>query len=371
MSKPATLFLCGDVMTGRGIDQILPHPGNPALHESYVKNALDYVRLAEQSAGPISRPAGFSYIWGEALEELRTIAPDLSIINLETSITTSSDFWPAKAVHYRMDPRNIACLTAAGIDCCVLGNNHVLDFGYQGLEETLATLRKAGLACAGAGANSNEAEAPAVLEIKKTGGRCIVFGIGSTTSGISPAWAATADGAGVNLVRDLSDRTAEAIGKRVRKEAARQGDVVVASIHWGSNWGYEVPQVQQRFAHFLVDQGADIVHGHSSHHVKGIEVYKDRPILYGCGDFLNDYEGISGYEGFRGDLGLMYFATIDTVGGKLLSMRMAPTQVRRLRVNRAPAEDARWLRSTLDRECKKFGCRIDMQADGSLALAWG
>ncbi|MCK4748627.1 MAG: CapA family protein, partial [Bacteroidales bacterium] len=80
-----TIFMCGDVMLGRGIDQILPHPGNPTLHESFVKSAEGYVELAERLNGPIPRSAGYSYIWGIALEELGQSLPDLRIINLETS----------------------------------------------------------------------------------------------------------------------------------------------------------------------------------------------------------------------------------------------------------------------------------------------
>ena len=68
--EPIKLFLCGDVMTGRGIDQILPHPCDPSLHENYVKSAMDYVRLAEEEVGPIARPVDFSYVWGAALEKL-------------------------------------------------------------------------------------------------------------------------------------------------------------------------------------------------------------------------------------------------------------------------------------------------------------
>jgi poly-gamma-glutamate synthesis protein (capsule biosynthesis protein) len=87
--KSITLFLCGDVMTGRGIDQVLPHPGDPLIHEHYMKSALGYVKIAEEVNGPIARPVDFSYIWGDALGELDCRAPDLRIINLETSVTTS------------------------------------------------------------------------------------------------------------------------------------------------------------------------------------------------------------------------------------------------------------------------------------------
>ena len=91
----------------------------------------------------------------------------------------------------------------------------------------------------------------------------------------------------------------------------RAGDVIVASIHWGSNWGYGFRERSALRARLIDAAAVDVVHGHSSHHPKAIEVYRDRLILYGCGDFLNDYEGIRGYEAFRADLALMYFPTFD------------------------------------------------------------
>jgi len=84
-----TLFLCGDVMLGRGIDQILPHPGVPRLYEPAVALATTYVELAERVNGPIPRPVDFPYVWGDALDVLRRLQPDLRIINLETSITAA------------------------------------------------------------------------------------------------------------------------------------------------------------------------------------------------------------------------------------------------------------------------------------------
>src|ERR1035437_6170343 len=85
------LFLCGDVMLGRGIDQVLPHPCDPAIHESYLHSALDYVRLAEEANGAIPRPVAPSYIGGAAFDELNHRQPDARIINLETAITRSED----------------------------------------------------------------------------------------------------------------------------------------------------------------------------------------------------------------------------------------------------------------------------------------
>ena len=152
-----TIFLCGDVMIGRGIDQILPHPGDPALHEASVRSATTYVRLAEERTGPLAAPVGFEYVWGDALEVLARVKPDVKLVNLETSITLSGDPWEGKAVHYRMHPANVRCLTRAGIDCCVLANNHVLDWGYAGLDETVRTLERAGVKTAGAGRDLDQA----------------------------------------------------------------------------------------------------------------------------------------------------------------------------------------------------------------------
>ncbi|MBN1836271.1 MAG: CapA family protein [Spirochaetales bacterium] len=362
-----SLFLCGDVMTGRGIDQILPHPGNPGLHESYVRDARDYVAIAEQANGSIPHPAAFSYIWGDALEELERTRPDARIINLETSITTSSDFWPGKGIHYRMHPQNGPSLTAAAIDACCLANNHTLDWGRAGLVETLATLARWGIRIAGAGRNLAQAQAPAVIPVPGKG-RVIVVSLCSTTSGVPHEWAAGPDTAGVALIRDLSEATVRELAKQFRK-LERPGDILVVSIHWGGNWGYQVPELHREFAHRLIDQaGVDVVHGHSSHHPRPIEMYQGRLVLYGCGDFVNDYEGIRGYERYRDDLALMYLPRIDPVTGRLVELRMVPLQRRRFRLQRASQADARWLRDTLDRHSRPFGSRITLGEDGSLYL---
>src|SRR5690349_5430325 len=157
------LFLCGDVMTGRGVDQILPHPGDPRLWEDYVHDARTYLALAEAANGPIDRPVSPSWPWGDALQILAQIQPDIRLINLETSITQSEHVALGKGVHYRMHPANIGCLTAARPQACVLANNHVLDFGRSGLTDTLDTLATAGIPVVGAGQDLDQAVKPAVL----------------------------------------------------------------------------------------------------------------------------------------------------------------------------------------------------------------
>jgi poly-gamma-glutamate synthesis protein (capsule biosynthesis protein) len=288
---------------------------------------------------------------------------------LETSVTKSDEYWRGKEIHYKMNPENIPCITAAKIDYCALANNHVLDWGYLGLTETLDTLAKVRVKTSGAGENAKQAGSPAVLEVEGKG-RTIVFSVGSETSGIPPRWAASENKPGINLIEDLSNEAFDKFRKKV-EEIKVQGDIVIASIHWGANWGYDVPKEQQEFAHRLIDEAkVDLIHGHSSHHVKGIEVYKDKLILYGCGDFLNDYEGIGDYESFRSDLCLMYFANVEVVTGNLLSLEMVPMHIKLFRVNNSSRADAVWVRNMLEREERKFGCAVQFARGNTLSLLW-
>src|SRR5437016_5151908 len=212
-----SLFLSGDVMMGRGIDQLLPWPCEPTLYEEYMASAKDYLALAEAANGLMRHPVDPLYPWGDALKELNDRRPDARIINLETSVT-----------------------------------------------------------------------------------HC-----------------ARPDRPGVNVLPDLSSRAAAHIGTEIAAKR-KAGDLVIVSVHWGGNWGYPVPPAHMAFAHALVDEGGiHLVHGHSSHHPKAIEVYKGQLILYGCGDFITDYEGIAGYESFRDDLVLMYLPALRTSDGML------------------------------------------------------
>ena len=154
MGSRIVLCLAGDVMTGRGIDQIQPHPGDPAISEPWVRSALRYVELAERRNGPIPRSVAPAYIWGEMLEVIA--AADARIVNLETAVTDRGVPWPGKGIQYRMHPANVGCLTAAGLDVVSLANNHVLDWSEPGLEQTLATLAAAGVGTTGAGRDAGE-----------------------------------------------------------------------------------------------------------------------------------------------------------------------------------------------------------------------
>lgn len=361
-----TLLLCGDVMTGRGIDQILPRPGDPVLHEPHVRDARYYVRAAARRNGSIEPPVPFAWPWGFALQAMAAMDPDASIINLETSITRRDTFAPGKAIHYRMHPDNLPTLLAARPDVCVLANNHVLDFGRDGLTDTIDTLTGAGIRVAGAGPNLAEAARPAIVDLGG-GHRLLVFAAGTESSGVPAGWAAGDSVPGVYRLPDLSENTAAELTDRAAA-VRRPGDVVVFSLHWGSNWGYRVPGEHVRFARWLAEGGAHIVHGHSSHHPRPIEVVGDTLILYGCGDLINDYEGIAGFEDYRDDLRLLYFPILDAAKGTVAGLRMLPVRARRLRLHPASADETLWLRDLLTRISGRFGTRVVRSPDGLLSL---
>ncbi len=361
------LFLAGDVMTGRGIDQILPHPCEPHIFEDGARSALDYVALAEGVHGAIRRPACFDYIWGDALEELSRRNPHARIVNLETAVTKSDTPEP-KGINYRMNPANVPALTAAGIDACVLSNNHVLDWGVSGLLDTLAAVKGAGILTAGAGRNLGEASQPAIINATPSC-RVLVFGLGLESSGIPRHWAAGAEYAGIRLLRDLSKQTAQALTSEVIRQK-RPGDIAVLSIHWGSNWGYKIAAAQEAFAHTLIDIGScDILHGHSSHHARPMEIYRRKLILYGCGDFINDYEGIQGHEEYRGDLAPMYLPSVNEADGTLAALTIILFRMRRFRLGRASLRDVRWFQTTVNGFSEDFAVHLMLNEDGSLSLA--
>lgn len=367
-SDTTTVFLGGDVMTGRGIDQILRAPASPELHEEWVRDARDYVRLAEDANGPIPREVEDGYVWGELADELARVAPSARVVNLETSLTARGEPWPDKPVCYRMSPSNVGCLRAARIDVCTLANNHVLDYGEVGLADTLDTLARAHIAVAGAGIDGPHAQRPARVPLAG-GGDLVVLAVGCEDAGIPSEWAASAERAGVDLLPDLTSQSIARLCDRVRA-IDRAGDLVVVSIHWGSNWGDDVTLSHVELAHRVIDAGGDVVHGHSSHHPRAIEVHGGRPIFYGCGDLLNDYEGIHGHEAHRPDLALAYFAELERSSGALVSLVMQPLRMRKLRLERASREDAEWLAARLDRVCERFGSRVVLTDDDRLALRW-
>jgi len=199
-----------------------------------------------------------------------------------------------------------------------------------------------------------------------SGRRLLVFAYGTGSSGIPDAWAATEARPGLSVLPDLSAPTARLVVQRIAS-AKEPGDLAVLSMHWGSNWGYDVPADHVAFAHQVVEGGADIVFGHSSHHPRPIEVYHGHLILYGCGDFIDDYEGIGGYDEYRDELRLMYVVTCHP-DGRLASVEMSPMHARNFRLHRASPQDLQWIEATLTRVGVSFGTRVEGDSGGRLRL---
>lgn len=357
-----TVLLGGDVMLGRGVDQVLPHPGAPELREPWVRDARRYVELAEWAHGPVPRPCGYDWVWGEVPGLLDELAPDVRLINLETAITADGDFAAGKAIHYRMQPGNLPTLSAFAPDVCALSNNHALDFGIGGLMETLDALAGVNIRAVGAGADLAAAQQPAVVPLPD-GRRILIVSISTRSSGVPADWAAATGRPGVRRIDHPSVRHADEIAAHL---AAHQGagEPTIVSIHWGPNWGYGTGLSERQFAHRLIDTGIDIVHGHSAHHPRPIEIYRGKPVLYGCGDVIDDYEGIGGHESYRPDLRLLYLVSLGTAGPAVL--RMLPLRIRRLRLERTGRSDTQWLRTRLADISHRFGTRVEIGPDDLL-----
>lgn len=252
-------------------------------------------------------------------------------------------------------------------DCCGLANNHVLDWGTTGLRDTLEALEAGGIGFAGAGLDASRAEAPIVLP--RPDGDCVpVFAAAFPSSSVPPNWAATADRPGVAWLADLEAATLARLLRRI-EALRRPDDTVTVSLHWGPNWSYAIRPAERRFARGLIDSGlVDVVHGHSSHHAKPLEIHRGRPILYGCGDPVNDYEGIEGYDDFRDDLSVLYRLTLATSDHACTDLTMLPFRLRRFHLETIGDDDLGWLHGRLDRECRGFGGRVIRQAKGLRAL---
>ena len=360
------LFLAGDVMLGRGIDQIQRQSCDPRLFEGYLGSAQDYVTLAERVSGAIPRRVGPEYVWGDLLDDLASRQVDLRLVNLETAITSGGAHDPEKRIHYRMHPANTALLAAAGIDAVMLANNHTLDWGKAGLAETLATLDEAGIARAGAGWDAAEAFAPCPLPIAG-GGRVLALGVALDDSGVPESWAARPGQPGVAQAapQEIAARVAAGLAG-----ARRPGDIVVLSIHWGGNWGYPVSQAHRALAEALMAAGVDLVFGHSSHHPRAAAVLGGRLVLYGAGDLINDYEGIGGNDSYRPELVLGYVADLRRDSGALVALEMLPYRLRRFRLERADRAARGWLARRMNRETQVFGGRVVETPEGTLRLEW-
>lgn len=317
------LGLAGDVMLGRGVDKAIAQKG-------------------------------YDYPWGNVLPLLRST--DMNIVNLEAALTYSTAAVP-KTFNFKATPDKVQSLTRARITAVSLANNHVLDYNEEGLEETLRTLKAAGVHYAGAGTNEEEAARPAL--ITRSG---FSLGLLSFTDN-EPSWKAGPRKPGTNYinVEDGRDqqRALEAVA-RLRPAV----DLVVVSLHWGPNLHEEPPASFVTFAHQLVERGADIIHGHSAHNFQGIELYQNKPILYDTGDFVDDYMV---HPAVRNDIS--FFFLVELSGNLIERLRLVPVLISNYAVNKATGSEARWALRRMQELSAPFGTTISEEGEIPVALA--
>ncbi|MET1065057.1 MAG: CapA family protein [Arthrobacter sp.] len=259
------------------------------------------------------RRASAEYPWGDTGPVLGTA--DLTIANLECVLAAGGEPEAGKVFHFRSDPKNVASLRAAGIGVVSLANNHVLDYGDGAFWEMLTALDSAGILHAGAGLDQEAARQPVVRRVSGTPVGFIAF------TDNQPDWEADR-GAGVFFVPVVgSDRRVADLLALVRRTKAR-ARLLIVSAHWGPNWGAGAPPAHRELARSLIEAGADVVYGHSPHIFRGIELFRNRPIIYSAGDFVDDY-AVDPRE--RNDQSFIFL--LDTDGGTPRKLRLHPTLI--------------------------------------------
>lgn len=357
-------------MLGRLIDQLLPH------HVDEPEDARHVLNIRRHQADLHDYDTASP--WGNTLSLLHQ--SDLILGNLETSVTTSNEKWPNKVFNYRMHPANIECLKVAKVDYVSLANNHTLDFGRAGLSETVDVVGDAGIAYAGAGHTTIEAQRPAVLKLSSTQTpthedqqehEIHLYSFSDHPSD----WRTVPE---FNLMQYTSADRAKIrdILTRQHSESTSKPSLKVVSIHWGPNYEWEPDSVITNLAHFLIDEcHVDIIHGHSSHHVQGVEVYKGKLIVYGCGDFVDDYAVVSSH---RNDLSAIWNVVVAESDDGALDFRrleVFPNRIKNFKAGLIPKgdKDYDFVRDHVRDLSAKLGTVVEQElgGDGQLVIDVG
>lgn len=274
-----------------------------------------------------------SYLWGDLLN--LELNEDVRIINLEAAPTISinNPDIPRKErtrIHYHVNinnlPRLFSRFTHPYVLC--LANNHSLDMGLTALiTETIPNMPNS----VGIGINYSQAYSPIII------GKCAIFAFGAGCSGIPSNWAAGSNKAGIAYLPPILNennvvQAFEIIKLIVTEHIQIQNLCVVISIHWGPNWAEtnDGQIYREKLAHRLIDElGVDLIHGHSSHHIRGLELYKNRLIIYGAGDFINDYEQISHNDNYD-TAGALFVVDLDGQTFQLQQLLFIPFEIKQL-----------------------------------------
>ncbi len=309
-------------------------------------------RLVNDTQQTRSPPA----VWGNTREALTSL--DGLFINLECCLSTRGDKWTRthRPFHFRANPAwAIPALKAASVDWACLANNHVLDFGDVALQDTIQELNRAGIDYAGAGMTASEAWDPSIVQLAELTIALVAF------TDNTPEYAADTTSPGTARI-DI-DPDDPGFRKTVRQHlnTARQyqPDLLVMSGHWGPNMVTTPDRSFESFAHWLIDQGVDVIHGHSAHVFQGVEVHDEGLVLYDTGDFVDDY---AVDDELRNDRSFLFELTV-TDSGSLESLRLKPIEIYDYAVHHASTRAAKWARSRMRERSERYGTTFNRDGD--------
>lgn len=203
-------------------------------------------------------------------------AADIMVLNNEFTYSTSGTPLDGKAYTFRADPERVEVLQQLGVDVVGLANNHVYDYGSEALLDTFDTLESAEIAYFGAGRDLDEAMEPLYFEAD---GKTIAFVAASRAEKYQMTPQATENSPGILRCYDTE------LFDQAIAEARENADFVIAFVHWGTEYSYELEQVQLDTGREYLDAGADIVIGAHSHCLQGMEYYDGKPIIYSLGNY--------------------------------------------------------------------------------------
>lgn len=201
---------------------------------------------------------------------------DYTLINNEFAFSDRGEPMKGKAYTFCAPTRNIKLLHRLGVDAVSLANNHVYDYGKTAFYDTLHTLRKGGIAYVGGGKNKSEAGKPIYL---KSHGKTIAV-VAATRAEkyiLTPEAGKTTPG----VFRTYDDRQYVRAIRRAKKKA----DLVIAFVHWGTEYSTVLEDAQKQQGRDYIDAGADVVVGAHTHCLQGVGYYKGKPIFYSLGNF--------------------------------------------------------------------------------------
>jgi poly-gamma-glutamate capsule biosynthesis protein CapA/YwtB (metallophosphatase superfamily) len=337
------------------MDRQIKHPFRKHLSDETVRLVLCGDLMLGRLVNKAILKYGPGYPLGKVSEALKKA--DLTLINLESAITSSTSKWPGepKAFYFGAAPEAIESLLQAGIDGVSLANNHTLDFGTAGLLETIDLLKRNKIEYAGAGANLKEAREPMIF--KRHG---IQFGMVADCDH-QEDFAAGEDHPGIAYLNlEDEEKAIEQIREDLLEMQSAGVDWPILSLHWGPNMVWRPSPYFKEFAHSVIDSGFKILYGHSAHVFHGVEIYKQCPIFYSAGDFVDDYYVDSDFKNDH-----QIFFELEIKGGNLDRIILHPVFIHECRTVPADREQTEYVVKQMRLLCKELGTKIEQKEENA------